>query len=157
MKLLLIRHATADDRSLGLADHTRQLTDKGRQQSRRLAAFLAGSGLHADVLLCSTLCRAQQTAQILHQHLSWPQPEAVDWLDIDSEAEAQQQAIARYTEQKGLELLVCVGHEPDISALLASYLGSEASCFQIKKASASLLDLTGRQACLLWSLPVALM
>ena len=156
MKLLLIRHATADDRSLGFPDRSRQLTDKGRQQCLRLAAFLASAELGAGLLLCSTLCRSLQTAEILHRQLGWPAPQQVNWLDIYSQAVVQQQAIAHYAGQ-GTELLVCVGHEPDLSALLASYLQTEASCFRIKKASASLLQLDGAQASLLWSLPVALM
>ena len=62
MNIVLWRHADAAD---GSPDHERELTDKGRTQAKRMAAWL-NERLPADaVILVSPAVRAQQTAAAL--------------------------------------------------------------------------------------------
>lgn len=156
MLLYLIRHATAQDRCLGLPDPSRYLVDKGIKQCQKLAEFFKKQRLKPQLLLTSPLVRAEQTAMLLQQHADWPEPQKQAWLIIDTLPQVQYKALTQLMQQ-GLESVCCVGHEPDISALLALLLGSEAEHFLIKKASVTALELRPDQAILLWSLPVALL
>lgn len=69
MKIYLIRHGQTigdiEDRYGGAYDD--ELTDKGKAQAQELANKLSGSGI--QILFCSPLKRAQQTAEILHTKL----------------------------------------------------------------------------------------
>ncbi len=62
----LIRHAQQfsahDDQSVLLADHEDGLTEKGHAQARRMAERVANV-IQPDVLYCSPLLRARQTAR----------------------------------------------------------------------------------------------
>jgi len=62
MKLYLVQHGeatTVED------DPERPLTDKGRADIEKMAAFLSAAGVHADRVFHSGILRAQQTADIL--------------------------------------------------------------------------------------------
>lgn len=156
MLLYLVRHATAQDRRLGLPDPSRHLVDKGIKQSLKLAEFCQQKLQAPELVLTSPLVRAEQTAMLLHQHAHWPAPQKQAWLIIDTLPEVQQKALTDLMQQ-GVGTLCCVGHEPDISALLALFLRSEAGHFYIKKASITAIDIQPQHAVLLWSLPVALL
>lgn len=156
MLLYLVRHATAQDRSLGIADPMRHLVDKGIKQTQRLAEFCKKQQLKPELLLTSPLVRAEQTAALLHLQAGWPEPQQRAWLIIDTLPEVQLKALTELMLQ-GVSSVCCVGHEPDISALLAVLLNTEAGHFLIKKASVTALELTQQGAVLLWSLPVALL
>jgi phosphohistidine phosphatase len=156
MLLYLVRHATAQDRALGIADPSRHLVEKGVKQTLKLAEFCKKQQLKPQLLFTSPLVRAEQTAALLHQHAHWPEPQKQAWLIIDTLPHVQLQALTELVRQ-GVESVCCVGHEPDISDLLALLLQTNAEHFYIKKASITALDLTESQAILLWSLPVALL
>ena len=156
MLLYLVRHATAQDRALGIADPMRHLVDKGIKQAQKLAEFCKKQHLTPELLLTSPLVRAEQTAVLLHQQAQWPEPQQQAWLSIDTLPEVQFRALTELMQQ-GVSSVCCVGHEPDISALLALLLDTEAEHFFIKKASITALELRPDQAVLLWSLPVALL
>lgn len=156
MLLYLVRHATAQDRALGLPDPSRDLVDKGIKQCQKLADFCKKQQINPQLLLTSPFHRAEQTALLLHQHADWPEPQQQAWLIIDTQPEVQRKALTELTKQ-GVESVCCVGHEPDISVLLALLLKSDAGHFYIKKASITALELSPDQAVLLWSLPVALL
>jgi phosphohistidine phosphatase len=156
MLLYLVRHATAQDRALGLSDPSRDLVDKGIKQCQKLADFCKKQQLNPQLLLTSPFNRAEQTALLLHQHADWPEPQKQAWLIIDTLPEVQRKALTELIKQ-GVESVCCVGHEPDISALLALLLNTNAEHFYIKKASITALDLSPDQVVLLWSLPVALL
>ncbi|MEX8520196.1 MAG: histidine phosphatase family protein [Leptothrix sp. (in: b-proteobacteria)] len=159
-RVCFLRHATAQEYELGLADADRQLTDKGLRQVRAVASFCERQSLRPDVLLTSPLLRAVQTATVLSQHLrDCPPPETVDWLRIGTPtAEAWRAVQARQARQEGA--LWLVGHEPQFSDLISRLLGSATPIVQVKKASLSCVELdadTLQHGQLLWSVPCALM
>ncbi len=156
MLLYLIRHARAQEPHPGIADPSRHLVEKGIHQTEKLAAFCKKQQLKPELLYTSPLLRAQQTATLLHQHAHWPEPQRQPWLIIDTLPQVQYEALSALMRQ-GVSSVCCVGHEPDISALLALLLQSDAAHFQIKKASITALEFKLDQSVLLWSLPVALL
>jgi phosphohistidine phosphatase len=61
LRLLLLRHAKAENASLGGSDHQRALTARGRADAARIGSYLARHGLMPDHVLLSTATRVQQT------------------------------------------------------------------------------------------------
>lgn len=158
MQILIVRHAIAEDREAFAEksndDEQRPLTKKGKERMREGARGLRRVVERLDVLAHSPLVRARQTADILakalkpERHVEVPElapgfgPTAVtDWL-----------------QQLAPEATVClVGHEPDLSELVAWLTcGRAAGFIELKKGSACLLDCPRNverdTATLLWAL-----
>lgn len=74
MKLTLLRHgrSRADDEGVHEGRYDSPLTDVGREQARRLAAYWQANPPGFDRAYCSTLQRAQQTAQVMAGALALP-------------------------------------------------------------------------------------
>lgn len=157
--LTFLRHATAQDRSLPIEDHARELTNKGREQVLRVAAFCRKHDLVPVHLFCSPLIRAQQTAEILHKNLpASPRPRTVAWLA----GTAPESMIAELKKlaDEGLKDIWLTGHEPDFSATISLLLGSQDVIIKVKKASLIRLEVDfqdSQENQLLWSIPNALL
>ena len=160
MLITLLRHATAEDRSLSIADADRALVDKGEKQVARVAAFCRKNQLLPAALYTSPLLRARQTVTILHDRLpNCPRPQIADWLATDTSTPTLLSELGKLAEQ-GLDDIWLVGHEPHFSELIASLLGTSANNIDIKKASLTRLEAgfsVQPSAQLLWSVPCALM
>lgn len=63
--LYLLRHATAAASGPDGTDHSRSLTQKGRQEAEAIGKFLRRAEIVLDGAACSTAARAQQTAEIV--------------------------------------------------------------------------------------------
>jgi phosphohistidine phosphatase SixA len=63
MRLHIIRHAEAIERSTDLPDEQRHLTCCGRKRFRKVAACLKKMAIAPDYILASPLVRAVQTAE----------------------------------------------------------------------------------------------
>lgn len=113
MKLYLVQHGIAKTK---VEDPDRSLTDEGKEQTRKVARFIAPT-VAVSRILHSGKTRAWQTAQIfaeyLHQGKSVETAKGLDPLD-DPQIQA-----ARLEEEGGN--LMLVGHLPHLS-LLASLL-----------------------------------
>jgi phosphohistidine phosphatase len=67
MKLYLVRHGEAKSK---LEDPQRSLTDRGREEVTRVAAYTVHSGVNVVQIRHSGIRRAEETAIILGEHLS---------------------------------------------------------------------------------------
>lgn len=163
--IVLLRHATAEAPRPDLPDDRRELVAKGERQARDVAAWCQRQGLCPGRLLTSPLPRAAQTAALLARHLDGcPAPEPAAWLQIGTPTSvslAQVQALVRGQMQRpGAPEPWLVGHEPDLSGLIAALLHSPRPVLWPKKASLTRLDWPdgiGAPARLQWHLPCALM
>jgi len=144
MRVLLIRHAIAQDREEFARNHAsddaRPLTPKGR---RRMAA--AARGVRAlvpsiDVIASSPLKRAVETAEILARAYDGNGVERLEALAPGGSAERALEWLRTHAEA---ECVAMVGHEPDLSEL-GSYLllDAVAPLFAFKKGGACLLEFT---------------
>lgn len=139
MKLLLLRHAKAEERSLlGLRDNRRALTAEGRRDMRKVAKSVEALVPDLKVLATSPLVRAVQTAGILarrYRKLKSVECEALapgrgpksvlEWLD----------------KQPGQATIGLVGHEPDLGELTSYLLAGHGQSFiPFKKAGACLIE-----------------
>jgi len=59
-RLLLLRHAAAET-TLGVLDHDRELTDRGRRDAHAVGEWLVATGIECDLVICSTALRTRQT------------------------------------------------------------------------------------------------
>ena len=112
--LWLLRHGDAHD---GSPDSERELSEKGREQSRAAGAALAALGVKLDACLASPKVRAAQTAELACEALG-VEPELEPKLaggPFDPEALAA-----------GLgEEVLLVGHDPDFSMAVHSLTGAQ--------------------------------
>ena len=120
MKLYLIRHAAAVERSGEVAEEPRYLTMPGRQSFRLTAKRMAKKGEMPDVIVTSPLARALQTAQILSEALVFQGVVAVSpELAPGFDQEKLRRILASF---KGIHGLAVVGHEPDLGEVAGALL-----------------------------------
>lgn len=153
MRLLIVRHAIAEDRAPGLSDAERALTPEGISKFERAAAGLARIVDRPDAVLTSPLKRARQTAEIAAR--AWGR---VEPRELDALAGGTIAPLAKAVDAcPGDATVVLVGHEPHVSELLARLIGSrDGDRASFKKGAAALVELEdgledgGR---LVWFLP----
>jgi phosphohistidine phosphatase len=157
MKLLIIRHAIAEDREefarTGKDDSLRPITDEGRKRMKQGARGLKHQLPEIDILATSPLTRAAQTAAVLDSVYG-----GLREVEIEELApEASPVEFLSWLRQQTGETVAVVGHEPSIS-LIASWLltGTEKRLFSFRKGGAILLEFPGEvgagTASLLWAL-----
>lgn len=120
MQLWLIRHGKAVDPDEAATDFDRQLSRSGRKQIAHLGRWLKGRAETPDLILHSPLCRTTETAEILHEEFGKHVKREVSPLMAPGmRCEPLLAHVAGRTEQ----IVVCVGHQPDVSRCLAEMLG----------------------------------
>lgn len=161
MRLLLIRHAIAEERDdfarTGKDDRLRPLTDEGRKKMKQAARGLRTLVPKVDLLATSPLTRAAQTAAILDSVFG-----GLDEVEIEELApETTPESFLRWLRQQDKkDLVAAVGHEPSLSQILGWLLtGTDRRLFAFRKGGACLLELpddpAGGTATLLWALTPA--
>jgi phosphohistidine phosphatase len=162
MKLLIVRHAVAEERDAfartGKDDSLRPLTDDGRKKMKQGARGLKTVLPDIDLLATSPLTRAAQTAAIIDSVYG-----GLREVEIDELAPAAEPAeFLAWLRQQKADTVAVVGHEPSISLILSWLLtGTEKRVFSFRKGGACLLDLGDAlgagTAQLLWALTPALL
>lgn len=160
MKLLVIRHAVAEDRdafaATGLPDSQRPLTDDGRKKMRGAARGLREVVSRIDVLATSPLVRAQQTAEIIIKAYGGGL-QARTIHELSPERRPDELLGWLRSHQLG-DTVAVVGHEPHLGFLVGWLLtGRNDSFVDFKKGGAVLLEFddppSGGNAVLAWALP----
>ncbi|MSR57088.1 MAG: phosphohistidine phosphatase [Planctomycetaceae bacterium] len=122
MLVWLVRHAVAADRDeFNGPDEVRPLTDKGRRQFRSFVKWLETQGAPPAVILTSPLVRAVETAEILRKGMGLKKKDVVESVVLGPGAEPR--ALLEAARQTSAATVALVGHEPDLSAALASFVG----------------------------------
>ncbi|HYS07392.1 MAG TPA: phosphohistidine phosphatase SixA [Myxococcales bacterium] len=121
MQLYVVRHGIAVDSGAGDPDEWRPLTEKGRRRFQKTARAFGNLGRKLDLILTSPLVRAVQTAEILAGETDHGEVAVLAELDPKFDVEAVRKAVA--TRAGNAEALAIVGHEPQLSALLAALSG----------------------------------
>lgn len=124
MELILWRHAEAED---GFPDSARNLTDKGRNQARRMADWLR-SELPADaVMIVSPAQRTQQTATAL-------QKDFITNDEIGPGASAKNVLDAAHWPDASGAVIV-VGHQPTLGEVIKKLIPVIPAGLRMKKGS----------------------
>lgn len=113
VQIYLVRHGDAVPEEDAGSDRDRWLSGRGREAARVLGRLLREQAVSPDVILCSPLPRAVQTAELLAASL--------DYLDVISsrrslEPAAQPRVAVNEILGAGQSVIV-VGHEPSISSI----------------------------------------
>jgi phosphohistidine phosphatase len=145
MKIHLIRHAEAIDRSVDMPDAHRYLTCRGRTRFRRVASSLKKLGIDPDIILTSPLVRAVQTADILAETLRFTSDLVVSPL-LASEFQVSHLRDILFSYADAREI-VLVGHEPDMGEVVRVLLDLPSPC-AMKKGGAVSFSLNPKQTSL---------
>jgi phosphohistidine phosphatase len=136
MKLIIMRHGKAED-SHKDGDHARRLTSKGHRQAELQAHRLASTDQLPGLILSSPLVRARETAETFAAAAKISGPMIQTWLSCGMNPSTAIEELAAYKE---FGTVCMVGHEPDLSSLVAWLTGSSAACIQMKKGSIAVLE-----------------
>jgi phosphohistidine phosphatase len=154
MRLVIIRHAIAVPRGTpDMPDDDRPLTPRGRKRFRRAARGLTAVLKRPNALLSSPLPRARETAEIAAK--AWGGVEVTDTPALAGGTfEELAVALAPYGAN---DTVAIVGHEPDLSELLARLVGTaHAERLEFRKGGAARVDIPGLLSdggSLVWFLP----
>jgi len=141
MKVLLIRHGRAQERTVTTAlarrDHTRRLTEAGRKDMRKAAKGLRKISPDLDVLASSPLLRAKETAEIVERVFGGPATTELAALSPGGAVEE----ILGWLRQQRADTVALVGHEPDLSRMAGFFLTGESdSVLELKKGAVCLIE-----------------
>ena len=139
MKLLIIRHAIAIERSDEVADEDRRLTGRGRRRFRQVARGLAALDLHVELVLASPWRRAHETAALLGKLVIERRPPVLTALF----AAAPRAELLSVIAGAGVARLAVVGHEPWLGELVAMLTSGDARHGELvpfKKGGVALLE-----------------
>jgi phosphohistidine phosphatase len=110
--ICLVRHGEAKTKD---EDAARPLTDEGRETAHRTAGWAAASGVKVDQIRHSGKLRAQQTAEILAEHISPPDGTiAAEGLNPNDDVEPVADSLAQEDQT-----VMLVGHLPFLSRLVS--------------------------------------
>ena len=147
MKLCFLRHGEADWPDWDKPDDVRPLTERGREDMKRVAKFLQRLKFSADAILTSPLPRASQTAEIVAERLG---------IELKTETALAHgfsvERLRRLLAKAGADCIMVVGHEPAFSEVIKELTGGEV---KLSKAGVALLEVN--RGCtsgkLLWLFP----
>lgn len=162
MNLLLIRHAIAVDRSeFEAADELRPLTDEGKRKMLRAARGLRAAVPSIELIATSPLVRAVSTGAIVEEAYADLRRRPLV-REIDSLAPgADPENLLAWLDLQTADPIALVGHEPDLSELLARLVGAARSFFRFRKGGVACVTFPGRveegAGTLVWALPPGLL
>lgn len=119
-RLLLLRHAEAEQLRAGGTDAQRSLTAHGRLQVRQLAQHLRRQGVRPDAILISPATRTRETAQILIEQLGLGEPQCESVLYAGA---ADALLATLHGVPDGIECQLVIGHNPALSVLAQHLAG----------------------------------
>jgi phosphohistidine phosphatase len=121
MRLYLVQHGEATSKDI---NPDRPLTEKGKADSQKTAAFLKKAGIPVNSIWHSTKTRAIETASIFARDLSVERVEQRDGLAPNDPVDNVFSGIANIEDD-----IMIVGHLPFLQKLASLLLtGSESNC-----------------------------
>jgi phosphohistidine phosphatase len=138
-QLWVLRHADAEPHGTR-TDSARRLTQRGEAQARTAGAALARLQVRFDAVLFSPKTRARQTAELAAE--GWPEAERAKLREHDP-LSASFEAAQALDALAGLDAdarLLLIGHEPDLSGVIADLTGARV---ELKKGGLAVVKLEG--------------
>jgi phosphohistidine phosphatase len=139
MRLYVLRHAIAADAPVGGSDAARELTDEGRRRLGIVLERARAAGVSPDVILTSPYLRAIQTAEIAADALGLrASPVVSQHLFPNSDVLDFWRELADYDR---FDQVMLVGHNPHLSELVSTLVGSHFCGIVMKKAALAAVEL----------------
>jgi phosphohistidine phosphatase len=132
VELLLVRHAIAFERNARRwpDDDERPLCPRGIERARQAAGGLKRLAPRPARVLVSPLLRTRQTAALLTRCAGWPEALACEALRPGTDPKRLLAVLPRARKAR----IAVIGHEPDLSALLALCLdGGSGKALTLRK------------------------
>jgi phosphohistidine phosphatase len=147
MDLYFLRHGEADWPNWKDSDDKRPLTDRGKEEMKKVATFLARLKVSLDQIITSPLPRAEQTAAIVAKRLELKLRED-KLLEPGFGSSELKQLLKKYPG----ESVMIVGHEPDFTETISALTGAS---LKLSKAGLALVntDAAAMRGRLLWLFP----
>jgi len=101
-------------------DSERHLTALGRSQATAMGAFCHKFQIKPQIILTSPFSRALETMHLVQQKIGLPPFLTLDWLSSGMSPEVAIQELAAYSK---FDSVMLVGHQPDLSHLIARLIG----------------------------------
>jgi phosphohistidine phosphatase len=146
LRLVIVRHAKAEPESITGGDHARPLAPRGREDARRLGAWLAQRGAFPALVLCSDAARTRATWAGVRDGMAAVRPDAPAPALREMRAlyHAPPEEIARVLASAGTaDPVMIVGHNPGIGAFagaLAADRPQDAEFARYPTAATTILD-----------------
>lgn len=132
MRVLFVRHAEAVDRDeFRGSDMLRPLTGQGLRDAKKAYARLTRLYPRPDAIFSSEAVRAKETADVVAASFRRIKVKTTPLLNPGSDIREFRQLIK--TLPTGLEFIVLVGHEPDISRTIAQITSGGDLDLRVKK------------------------
>src|SRR5439155_10998029 len=147
MYLYFLRHGEADWPNWNKPDDDRPLTERGKKEMKKVAAFLARLDLSLDQIVTSPLPRAAQTAKAVAKCFE---------LDLQEDKLLEpgfgSSELKQLLKKCSADSLMVVGHEPDFTKTISALTGAS---LKLSKAGLALVDLdpATMRGRLLWLFP----
>jgi phosphohistidine phosphatase len=147
MDLYFLRHGEADWPDWNKPDDDRPLTERGKKEMKKVAAFLGRLDLSLDQVITSPLPRAKQTAEAVAKRFELELQED-ELLEPGFGGAELKQLLKKYPG----ESVMVVGHEPDFTKTISALTGAS---LKLSKAGLALIDVdpTTMRGKLLWLFP----
>jgi phosphohistidine phosphatase len=124
MKLYVTRHGPAEDDALSGLDGDRALSDAGRKRVRSVAKVLADVDEAPLHIVASPLVRAVQTAEIIAIVTRVDERGGGIAIRRELAPGGDWGSFVRSVASEGRKRLMLVGHEPDLTDVVTSLLGT---------------------------------
>ncbi|HEV3284425.1 MAG TPA: phosphohistidine phosphatase SixA [Solirubrobacteraceae bacterium] len=138
-QLWLLRHAEAEPHGTR-RDSDRRLTQRGKRQARAAGIALARMGVKFEAVLYSPKVRASQTAELAAEAWSARQRKRLREHPPLAGGFDARQAIEALSEVGAEGSVLLVGHEPDLSTVVAELTGGRVD---LKKGGVAAVRLDG--------------
>lgn len=119
LRIYIVRHASAQDRSETLPDFERSLVKKGEKEALAVARFLASTHAPPDLMISSFANRAIETAHLFAKAFGYPRQRILlrDTFYGDTKVEDLAAEIRKQPDK--YKTLMLFGHDPAFSQLAA--------------------------------------
>ncbi|MCC6661610.1 MAG: histidine phosphatase family protein [Phycisphaerales bacterium] len=143
MRVYLIRHGKAEDKSQSGRDADRLLVGHGEEQARWLAVRLgeAPGGERPRLILASRIARARRTAELIREGIGC-EMRGEPLLENSGRDDEVIEIVAARAKRGDAGALALVGHNPQISVLASRLAGADIS-MQTGQAAAVDIDAGG--------------
>ena len=140
MRLIIVRHAKAQERGIVENDSKRELVPKGVEQAENTALQIKPLITRCSnvYIWTSPLTRAWQTAKIIEDILDIHYIQQKDFIEEGT----SKQLIEEMQQLDGTDCLIVVGHEPYVSEWTSEISGKQV---HYKKGQAALLEFKDRK------------
>jgi phosphohistidine phosphatase len=121
MDLFILRHGEAEPRAADIDEFDRALTSKGREDVRKVAAWIKSADLSFDLIATSPLKRARETAEIVAKSLG---KKSEIWPSLAPEG-GRKALVLEISQLEGTGSLLIVGHEPLLSTFIRQVIAGD--------------------------------